>query len=406
MKGRLLLIYSFLLLILASSSLAVGLAGRTFKYDFDLYPGFHQEIGYVVTTNSGFTEDYWFYVEARTEISKGIDFSKYITFEPEILRMIPQGVNPPFKIIIKFPDPLPEELVPGLHKVYAGVVESKVRGGGGAIGAKAASEVTFNFRVLCEGICVKAKLNIEDVNENETADIEATLENWGEKDIKKASAIIDIHDPEENKIRTFVTEEQQVMSAKNAVFKKKLDTTGMQPGKYNAAATFFYDGNQTDARDTFNIGTLDIKITNYTQMLEKDKISPFNVIVESKWANALKNVYADIEITNSRYGFKRIKTPTIELQPFKQAALTGFIDTIGLPLGENNASIKVYYEDKAKSEKGTVNIYEIRKPIYTGMISLTNILLLILILLILVNFIWFTRKKKKNEKENKNKKKK
>lgn len=400
MKTRLCLTYVFLSILLSSAVLAVGLAGSTFRYDFDITPGLHQELYYVVTTNSGFTEDYWFYVDARTEISKNIDFSKYITFEPEILRNIPQGVNPQFKMILDFPDPLPEELLPGLHKVYAGVVESQVRGKS-AIGAKAASEVTFNFRVLCKEVCVRAKLDVKNVNENEIADIEAVLENWGEKDIKKANAVIDIYDPENNKLKTFITEYQKVTASKEAVFKRTLDTTGIKPGKYGAKATFFYDGNQTEAEDTFYIGVLDIQIINYTKAIEKDKIVPFHVLVESKWANQIRGVYADIEIRSGENNFKRAKTPATNTGPFETSTLTGFIDTTGLPLGENNVTIMVYYEEKQKSEKGTVNIYEIRKPLFTGMLNLTNVLLLLLILLILINFVWFIVRRKKDEKENK-----
>ena len=382
------------IILLSSNSLAVGIMGYKTIIDIDFTPDYVGVFQFFVRTNVGVeTQDYELYVRS----GGGEDLSQYVSLEPDILKDIPGGQTLiPFKAILKLPEKIE---TPGIHQIRVGVVETKVRGGGlvsggAGIGVRTGSEAIINVRVLFPEKTIVTKVKAEDVGLGEISHIDIIVENWGEPDLQKVNAKVDIIDPKGNIRDTVFTNSVSIPSAQSKTLKTEVSTDGFEPGVYTAFATIYYDGEKTNDEDDFRVGIMNVKIINYTREFEKDKISPFNIIIESEWNRPINSLYGEVNINRSRF-----LTPSLNLKAWERTVITGYWDTNGYQLGLQKANVTLYYENSTTIDIGNVTIIEkiVEKPsIFKS--TTTLILISLLILLLIINIILLTRRRGKKKK--------
>jgi len=308
-----------------------------------------------------------------------------------------------FTVTVKLPEKIEK---PGHHKIFVmaeGIIDET---SGGAFGTSSNAKVYILINVLNPGKYVDMRLSAPNVNLNEPVNFAVNVKNFGEENISRIKAAIDVYSQNNEKLATVYTDEKALISNTEETLHAQLNTAGYSEGIYKATAILNYDGETNQANDTFKIGKLNIKIINYTKEFEKDKINLFNIKIDSDWGNKIENLYGEIKINNMI-----IKTPNINLNPWEKKTITAYWDTNNLEIGPYNTVITVYYEDKTTVETGIVNVIEKRneditkknaleKPgAITISLSTTTILIIIIILLIMVDIIWIVKKQKSATKQ-------
>jgi hypothetical protein len=187
----------------------------------------------------------------------------------------------------------------------------------------------------------------------------------------------------------------------NALF----DTSNLLSGNYSATAFVNCDGNTTEAKTSFRIGKLDVKIIDYNKEIESGAIKKFVTKVESFWNDPLE-VYANIRIYDKNHSVTA-KTATNKIEPWKTIDMDAFIDTTTLEPAEYDIKIDVFYGDASSTLEGKILVKapigppvndtrapEEEKP-GLSTTNITIILVIIVALLTIVNiFIAVYRKKK------------
>ena len=384
-KKRLLIVIILIIILLFTTSVhAVGLIATKLSQQYDFSPNMQIIQDYTMHSTSRHTLDHELYARG--------DLAGFVSFEPPILKQVPSGAYVPFKVILNLPYKIEE---PGMHQIYIGVRELFQTESGA--GARTAVEDRIKIRVLFPEPYLKTSLSIPDGNSNDLLTCKVNVENWGEPKINKIKATINIYDANNQVITTLNTDETSLSRGEYGKLTALLDTFGWTQGEYHADAVINWDGQQKTAEDDFKLGELDANIISYTAEFEKNKLSPFDVEVESDWGNPIQNVYAVIDLPNNK-----IQTPSKILQPWSKEILTAYWDTTPLEPGKYDANIELHYGSKTKTQPIKVWIVDEvtqtqRKPI-TTLLSTSIIWLLIIILLIIFNLVWLYHRYKKSRK--------
>jgi len=243
----------------------------------------------------------------------------------------------------------------------------------------------------------------DDVNENEPINIRIKATNFGDKDVKSANARLDINgaDDYENFVTSLYTDTKPINSLEDVYFYTTFDTFGLAPGYYQIMTHMFYDGNRTEREKIVKIGTLYVRINDYTRFVEPEKISEFHVKIESRWNNKIQEIYSRTEFE----GIKPIVTPTFELKPWEKMALSGFIDLTDYSGSNLPGQITLFYVNHTTEEEITLlveeKVVEIEEPEIVepvieehATIPATTIMLIVILVLVIADLIYLKIKKK------------
>lgn len=322
--------------------------------------------------------------------------SEYVSLSKDIIKS--DSTDRTFKVFVNLPEEIEK---PGHHKVWIKareiIEDSEIQGN---IGTSCDARVYLMVNVLNPGKYVDMSLSASNANLNEPVNFVVNVKNFGEEDIKKVKAAINVYSPNNKKIATVYTDEKPLMSNTKDSLRAKFNTQGYEAGTYSAVAILDYDGEKKEDKKNFKIGELNIKIINYTKEFEKDKINKFDIEIESDWGNKIENIYGEIKINE-----EIIKTPNIELSPWEKQTITAYWDTSNFEAREYDAEIRVYYEDKIAEEDIVIEVIEKKLPLIEspGIISLATTTLLTLVALLLI-IVMIILTKKRNEKDKKKKK--
>jgi hypothetical protein len=218
--------------------------------------------------------------------------------------------------------------------------------------------------------------------------VELKVTSRGSQDIT-VSVDINFYSPSGDLVETLDFKPISMISGQESFFRKFLNTSGFRPGDYEAEALVDY-GSVSRTNKTVRIGSLFVNVTNVTGSLEKKEgIQKFHVNVESFWNDYVKEVYADVNISNSSFntGFR---TPSKDLEAWKEAQLVGFLDTSTLT-GEYESKIMLHYEGSATEYKGRLEITEKSYTLYIAV----GVVIAIALIGVIVFAIFKLRKKKK-----------
>ena len=284
---------------------------------------------------------------------------------------------------------------PGDHIVFLGARESIATAG--TVGGTAAIQTPIVIRVPYPGIYTEIGISLPDASVDETVEIQVTIRNLGTDNIKKAVAYINIFNSDNILAKSLTTDEHPVESRSSNTLSAFLNTSGMKAGTYRAGFNITYDDNYKLMEKNFKIGALSVNILNYTKEFLKDKISKFEIEVQSKWNSRIDKLYAEVTILNSTKTIDTLKTPTAALDPWQTTKLSTFWDTTGLAEGKYNAKITIHYADTSSTLDGEVIVLKPQENFLSKYINTTTILITFAALLIIFNVIILLKRKRKEQ---------
>lgn len=366
-KRILIIILIFILIVPNIYSVGVGL----WVQEVNFYPNLNQNFNAFVNNNMGYN--------AKVRLTARGGLAEYITFSDEYLD-ISKGGRAHFTFNLK----LPESIPPGRNRIDIGAKDVTQTAGGG-ITAKTAVYMGFYVRAPYPGKYIEASFSAANIEKDQVATFNVGIISRGNETINKIDGIIEVFD-KDDKIATLTLDPiRDVKPGESRTLKAEWDSTGQSVGEYNAKAMVNYDGKQLDLDTKFKIGTLLVKIINYTKEFYKDEINQFDIEIQSFWNINIDNVYGEIEINK-----RKIRTLETNLEPWSKKIITAYLDTTNLELGEHTANIKVYYADKFAEEIGKITILPKREKIIempSKIPSTTILLIAIIILLVIGNII-------------------
>ncbi|MFH1506742.1 MAG: hypothetical protein ABIE94_07215, partial [archaeon] len=298
---------------------------------------------------------------------------------------------------------LPESIEKaGLNSLF--IVFKEASTDSNMIGASVTIRKVINFEVLYPYKKVSVKLTPANTNVDEPTDIMLTVRSLTELDISKVNGIIKIYDSDDNLVKTFETETRDLPAGTGTSFVHTWDTAGHKAGNYHAEAIIFWDDNESTTSKVFKIGTLSVKISQYTDEFIYGAINKFEVWTESGWNEKIKHVYAELYIEGAKVG----ATPpaSMGIEPWQTAILEGYFDASSYEIGEYDAKITVLFDGEAKTESFTAKMIDGDAPILDEKPELmgksTNLLTtitIVLVIIILGNVLYFYLQKKKKKKD-------
>ena len=280
-----------------------------------------------------------------------------------------------FHAYLKLPDKIER---PGNNVVYISLqtVSSAQRG---VIGTSETVLVPINIYVPYPGKYIEASFTVDDVNLGEDLFFVLDVINRGTQDLNQLSASLNILDSVDTRLHALQTEKIFLAKEQRHKFELVLNSSRLGgQGPYKAEVSIFFDGETQVIKKQFKVGKLDINILNNTEMFEKDKINPFDIMIESIWNSKIDNIFAKVKIKDSEF-----QTPSISLDKWEIKTLKGFWDTTGFEEGFYDANITLFYENLTKSKISKVEIVKKFR------LNTTMILISVMILVILVDIIWF-----------------
>ncbi|HLD15286.1 MAG TPA: hypothetical protein VJB94_01775 [Candidatus Nanoarchaeia archaeon] len=343
-------------------------------------------------------------------VTVGIDVVN-INFEPMAVTLFPDGAikdnveidpknivvparsNYHVNVKINFPK---EPLTPGWHPVYVGATEgaSQLTNTGTGFGTVVTVKAAIYFFIPYPGKYAEISLfEVPDTNLGDDLNIEMKIRNVGLDLIGLIEGNIELSlDNEIAKSISVIV--RNLPSQEDFEFRTKVNTTDFQPGDYFARAVLRYDGIAFGAEKPFKIGTFFVKLLNYSNTFEKDKISRFELEIENRWGKEVKGVSAQVFVLDANGEVvTSFKTPSLDLKPWAQDTLWTFFDTTGLNKGEYRILIRLSYENESYEETGKIYIFERLK------IDMTKLLIGIIIFIILIDLLWFILGRRKKEDE-------
>lgn len=389
LRKILMVILIFILIVPIVYSIGVGL----WVEEINFYPNLNENFNAFINNNMGY--------DATVKLTTRGGLGEYVTFSDEFLE-IPAGGRAHFTFNLK----LPESIPPGRNRIDIGAEDITPIIGGG-ISAKTAAYMGFYVRAPYPGKYIEAEFSASNIEENQVATFNVNIISRGNETISKIDGIIEIFDQDDKIATVNIEPVMDIKPGESKTLKAEWDSTGQSVGGYTAKATINYDGKELVLDTRFKIGTLLVKIINYTKEFYKDEINQFDVEIQGFWNTNIDNVYGEIEINK-----QKIKTLGINLAPWSKTKITAYLDTNNLALGEYIANIKVYYVDKVAEEEAKIMILPKRERIVelpSKMPSTTTLLIVIIILLVIGNIVLvfhFLRQGKKTEKTEEVKKKK
>ena len=381
--SRILVLLS-LLLLFSNVVFAIGISPS--KYTINFVPNFEGEFRFVVSDTDDTT---------NIKLSVDGDLAEYVTLSKDLVR---HQDDHAFTAYLKLP---PKVEKPGKNRILIRAELSPTGAGGGGISAIGAVQAPIDVIVPYPGKYLDYSFTVRDVNEGEPVLFTLYITNLGTDTVNQVSVTFDVYDSENNKKDTLTTEKVALISKGSHGFERELNTLGYRPGSYKVIATIFHDDGEEVIERTFRIGTLQVNIVNYTREFLVDTINRFELKADSKWNSLIEEVYANIDVSKNGVRINSFKTFEVSLNPWETKVLDGFYDTNGMELGEYDANITIYYEDKTATELGKFVIKKARHfELPTGF-SITALLIIIILVIIIADIFWMVHKHKKEDNESK-----
>ncbi len=379
-KKRLVLLFLLMSMLFHFNSVdaALGLTPALVETDFE--PNLKFLINFNVLSVSP---------EQKLRVYADGDVSQYVKFDKTELTG-----SESFTAYVSLPDKIEK---PGKNRLY--IRAQEVVSDKSGIATRVEVGALIIVKVPYPGKYAEIKsFNADDANENEPVNFAIEVENLGEENIT-ASAEVKVYSGE-NFIESFSLGSKEIGTKTSDIFEKKVEK-GYKSGVYNASAIVSYE-RTIMAGKIFRIGNLFVNLSNWSSDFLKGKINEFNVEIESRWNNDIKNVYAEVNVTKNEVQMDYFKTPSVELKKWEKKVLKGFFNCEDLEAGKYKANIILFYEDK-KSE----NIVELTVSNPPLLASLSGGILIAIVsgvfvfLLLVIAIVYLFLKRNKNGKKKK-----
>lgn len=284
---------------------------------------------------------------------------------------------------------LPEKLPPGLHMLRIGIMEELPPGTHAGIVAKLGVESLIGIRVPYPSKYLDMKLKCDNARIGEDAIIYVDVFNRGTKDLYDVNGFVEIFSVDHKKIiKTQMKEGSQFIApARNAEFTAVWDTSGAQPGIYDAVATINYDGNQTSAKCNFRLGELNIDIKDFgANDTQVGSIAKFVALLQSTWNAEIPQVFNKVEIYTEDGKFVGSSSgETIRVGSWSEKKMTVYWDTGDNEAGNYLATLTLEYEGKNSTKTAPLRIVGTFEWI-TGFLESNWHIIVIIVLVLLIGY--------------------
>lgn len=389
----------FLLVFMISNVCALGISpGRT---TIQFESGLEKEIEFNIINNEHK------YMDVIISSMMVGDLKESISLFDGKVEFLPSEEKKTLKYRVK----LPEELSPGLHIAEIIAVQSpKEQDDGLFVGATIAVVSQLYVYVPCPGKCIEADLEVMDAEENTTVTFIVPVISRGKLGIGEVRAIIDIYDLMGNKVGSSETNYLPLDSGARVELTGKWKAN-VPIGDYNAKITILYDGESAYLEKKFSIG---VKTLSIESILVNDfvlgEIAKIRILVENRWNQELKNVYADLSVyNNEKQVMANVKSAPEDIAADSKKELVAYWDTVGVKEGEYEGKLYVRYGDKSSDKNLLLRVsansldisgigYAVRGNNVGGGINIVTILTILVVLLLIVNIAWFIFYKRNSNK--------
>jgi hypothetical protein len=297
----------------------------------------------------------------------------------------------------------PKDLKPGSYRTPIVVTqfftpEERIRSGGFL--ATAAIGFIVNVRVPNEGKFLETNIKSEPavIKLGDVVYFTIDLLNVGTEDLRDLETDVVVKNPEGKEVsRKSSTKIDLLKPAEGGSIMSYWETKGSGAGLYKAEADIEYGGKSpAKATSDLRLGDILIKILDIRSEFS-ESIGKIFIDVESNWNDAISNVYAEVVIKNSTGVVDKIKTSSVNLEPWGKATLTAFWERKTAAPGDYSMEVYVYYYDKQANQQVIVKLPELEKPSPFGKMPLMIVAVLLLAAILVINIAWFIIKARKKE---------
>jgi len=320
-----------------------------------------------------------------------LNFPEVLTLDPKETRCLSYNLT------------MPENMSrAGLTEAYIAATEvPKPTPGGGGISFQLLVSVKhrISMRVPYPGKYMDFTLNTQDVKEGEPVWFTVNAISRGTETIKKVSGIGEIYDSATNKLQDTIrfSEEINVKTGDEAFLTASWDKKDIKSGKYYIKATMNFDEKSEVLNGEFQVGSLNLEVTNYSKTAYNESVNKFDLDVQSNWNDPIENAYADVVIKKDKFE-TTFRLPSVRVEAFSKARMSSFWETRGTEVGPHDVFITLHYGDKTSTTQGILDV--IAKPEEKpSPINTTTILIAVIVLMVIVNIVWFIFGKFKKKKE-------
>jgi len=291
---------------------------------------------------------------------------------------------------------LPAGLKSGLYIVRLNALEEREKTTQG-VGARASVIDKIMIRVPEKGKYIEASLRVDDAELNKTTKAYVDVSNFGEETIDSLFADIEFLTLDNKTISTLRTPAYYSLKTfETTTLQADFETIGLEKATYKAKAIVHYDSLSKETNfANFRIGSVEIKIIDFTRKIYQGIINKFNVTLENKW-NTIVDFDLEVLIKKDNKTLQNIRFVHDSLKPFETKTTTSFFDATNSELGIYDVEVRAYYNNNAEILNGNLEIVEVPKE---KLESFNYIfVVLIFLLLFVINIIWFLFLKKRAQK--------
>jgi hypothetical protein len=297
---------------------------------------------------------------------------------------------------VRLPDEIEE---PGDHEIQivAGEVPKEMASRGVSMVVSLSVAAQVIIRVPYPGKYALAELKVAETNKVDEVRFIVVVNNLGTQKIVNSYGVIDIYGPTNEKIASISSEAGSVLAGEKVELNAIWDDN-VNPGKYYAKLSLYYDGEVAHAEKTFEVGEpliemRDIRVRDF----KLGEIAKFGVMVENKWSDAIEDVYTEVIIREEGHEVGRFKSSSEDIDKLSTETLVAYWDTAGVEEGVYDASVILYYEGKStvRDMKASISLNSISFDAFgTGMVGAkfsrgSDLLIVGIIILIIINIGWF-----------------
>ena len=359
-------LFVFVIFSFNLGSAALGISPASVSFDFA--PGAEYKLGFVVISDDP---------DKEMEVYASGDLAEYVKLSRKEIK---GGGS--FEAIFKFPDKADK---PGEHSMLIGVREKPSEEGfiTTVIDIRAVVKVFVPY----PGRYAEVRLSIPNGNINEEIPVEVYVINRGRESLN-VNVNTRFFSGNGNLIYNMLFEPVVLELTQERFFRKYLNTSGYRAGNYLAEVVVDY-GETIKINQTFRIGSLFVNITNFTDKLLMGGIQKFFIDIESMWNNDLRDVYADVNISDigNATNSLEFRTPSIDLSAWGGGQLVGFLDTTNLE-GKYNTTIILNYGEEKSFASGTLLVLKRGLNIVYVIVGIIAVIIVIVAILI----IWRIKK--------------
>ncbi|MEM3374212.1 MAG: hypothetical protein QXE31_03235 [Candidatus Woesearchaeota archaeon] len=418
MKKKIYFLFFLILNLIVTSFFIYGLGissnSGDFLRRFDYEPNKKYVFDYELIANDGYLADYEFFVESKSKV----DLRQYVIIEPNTFKDVPAGETRKFKVLINLPNNLDS---PGENEIIVFLRDIAKDTYGGLV-ARPVVGLRYLIYVLYPWKAVEWTISLPPMNLNDKQDFNINVKNIGVPTIEKAYADIYVYNIDNQQIRQLRTNEiYNLKSKEEKSLTTSFDANGLLSGEYYAIAYLNYDGNISNQTYYFRIGQKNVKILNFTKLIEYRSINKFDIEVESEWNKEINNIYAivDVYTEDKKTKLTNFRSFDTNLGRLEKKTLESYLDARNFDKGKYKIVITLNYEGSTSSLEDFIIIDEnINKNVVEEIpgtfsmkkfvsniisnITLVNVLVFLLIIFVLLSLylVYTIFKSKSIEKEN------